>query len=325
MTEGMIPNPDLDPMAAAESTRGAMGRRVFTQAAIGVAAAGLAAGLTGWSAVRHRDEGEREPSEFSRNIVARRTPDPLPRDPGATAWKSAEPLDISLEPQRMIEPRLTREPGITNVQLRTMHNGKEIGFHVSWEDPNRSDLEVAAQFRDSVAIQLPVKPEGPSFTVMGQPGRPVHLLHWRASWQRAMDKATLATNTIRDTFPNAVSDVSPEDVMKPELAQKYYPAQVAGNPMAERKRASAVEELVAEGFGTITSQQEQRAEGLGVYSGGRWEVVLIVPMAGKEDQNQASLHPGDHTSVAVAVWNGGKGDRGARKQFAYWTGLEVGT
>ena len=37
MTEGMIPNPDLDPMAAAESTHGAMGRRVFTPAAIGVA------------------------------------------------------------------------------------------------------------------------------------------------------------------------------------------------------------------------------------------------------------------------------------------------
>ena len=138
-----------------------------------------------------------------------------------------------------------------------------------------------------------------------------------------MDKATLATNTIRDAFPHAVSDVSPEDVFKPELAQKYYPAQVAGNAMAERKRTSPVEELVAEGFGTITSQAEQRAEGFGVYSGGRWEVVLIVPMAGKE--NQVSLHPGGHTSVAVAVWNGGKGDRGARKQFAYWSGLELGT
>lgn len=317
MTEGTIPNP-TGGAAGGEPARSSMGRRVFTQGAIGVAAAGLAAGLTGWSAARHHGEDESEPAEFSRTVVAGRIGDPIPREPGATMWKSIAATDISLEPQRMIEPRLGREAGLSLVQLRTAHNGKEIGFHVTWEDPNLSDLEVAGRFRDSVAIQLPVRPAGPSFTVMGQPGRPVHLLHWRASWQRGPEKST---GTIRDAFPNAVSDVSPEDLMKPELARGYYPAQAAGNAMALRQRTSPIEELVAEGFGTITSQSEQRAEGSGVFSGSRWEVVLVIPMAGKE--NQASLKPGDHTSVAVAVWNGGKGDRGARKQFAYWSGLEL--
>ncbi len=295
-----------------------MNRRTFTQAAVGVAAVGVAATLTNWSAQRHRDEGEREPHRFSRNVVAKRVREALPRDPSAAAWKELQATAISLEPQRMIEPRLEREPIGTLVELRSMHNGDEIGFHLAWEDSSRSDIEVAGQFRDSVAVQLPVTPEGPAFAVMGQPGRPVHLLHWRASWQRAMESGT---GSIRDAFPNAVSDVSPEDVMKAELAQRFYPAQVAGNAMAVRKRTSPVEELVAEGFGTITSQAEQRAEGQGVRAGSRWEVVIVVPMAGKE--NQASLKAGDHTSVAVAVWNGGKGDRGARKQFAYWSGLEL--
>jgi DMSO reductase family type II enzyme heme b subunit len=244
--------------------------------------------------------------------------DPLPRDPAAAAWKALAGTPLSLEPQRMIEPRLERDPALTLVELRTMHNGNEIGFHVTWEDPNRSDLEVAGHFRDSVAVQIPVTPAGSTFAVMGQPGRPVHLLHWRASWQRAIEQGF---GTIRDVFPNAVSDVSPEDVMNAELAQRFYPAQVAGNAMAIRERTSAVEELVAEGFGTITSQGEQRAEGTGVFSGSRWEVVMVVPMDGKE--NQASLVPGGRTSVAVAVWNGGKGDRGARKQFASWSGLEL--
>lgn len=314
MTEGTIPGE----APAGKPARAGMGRRVFTQGAIGVAAVGIAATLTGWSAARHYDESEEAEPEFSRQVLAKRVSDPLPRDPGAAAWKAIEGVPISLEPQRMIEPRLERDSPLVLVELRTMHNGKEIGFHVTWEDPGRSDLEVAGLFRDSVAVQLPVKAEGPAFAVMGQPGRPVHLLHWRASWQRAMEQGT---GTIRDAFPNAVSDVSPEDVMKAEQAQKFYPAQMAGNAMALRERISAVEELVAEGFGTITSQAEQRAEGKGVFSGNRWEVVMVMPMAGKE--NQASLKPGDHTSVAVAVWNGGKGDRGARKQFAYWSGLEL--
>ncbi|MCC7365029.1 MAG: hypothetical protein IT303_11720 [Dehalococcoidia bacterium] len=313
MSEGYIPGE----LASGEPGRSTIGRRAAT-GAIGIAAVGIAAGLTSWSASRHYDHAAEPPQEFTRTVLAKRMADAVPRDPADAAWKALPAIPISLEPQRMIEPRLDRAPVLTLCELRAMHNGKEVGFHVTWEDPNRSDLEVNGQFRDSVAIQLPVSPEGPAFAVMGQPGRPVHLLHWRASWQRAMEGAT---GTIRDAFPNAVSDVSPEDVMNAELAQKYYPAQVAGNAMALRERTSPVEELVAEGFGTITSQGEQRADGKGVFTNGRWEVVLVVPMAGKE--NQASLSPGSHTSVAVAVWNGGKGDRGARKQFAYWSGLEL--
>lgn len=218
----------------------------------------------------------------------------------------------------MVEPNLKLEGMIPNLQLRALHNGKEIGFLVSWEDPNSSDIEMASRFRDSVAVQLPVDREGPVGVVMGQRGRPVHLMHWRASWQRSIEKGT---HTIRDAFPNAVSDVSPEDLMKEEQARSYYPAQASGNAMALRQRTSPIEELVAEGFGSITSQDEQRAQGGGVFSGTRWDVAIVIPMAGKE--NQASLKAGDKTSVAVAVWNGGKGDRGARKQFADWTGLEL--
>jgi DMSO reductase family type II enzyme heme b subunit len=295
-----------------------MNRRTFAQATVGVAAVGIAASLTGWSAARHYDHGERAPSYTSRRVAARRIAGEIPMDPGDPAWQGLPPVDVPLIQQYMIEPRLGPEGLITNIALRAMHNGTDIGFQVSWEDPRNDDIEAAAHFRDSVAIQLPVDTGRPVLAVMGQPGRAVHILHWRASWQRAIESGS---HTVRDAFPNAVSDLSPEDVLDGAHASAYYPALSAGNAMAIRERTSPVEELVAEGYGTITTHSEQRARGHGVHSGGRWQVVVALPLAG--GTNKPTLRPGGETLVALAVWNGAKGDRGARKQFADWTTLEL--
>jgi DMSO reductase family type II enzyme heme b subunit len=302
---------------APEGKGPSINRRTFAQAAVGVAAVGFAATLTGWSAARHFDR-EPAPTHTTRRVTARRVDHEVPLDPLAPAWQELPALDIHLMQQYMIEPRLPLEDKVSNISLRTMHNGREIGFHVTWEDERNDDLESSARFRDSVAVQLPVDPRQPVFVVMGQPGRPVHMMHWRASWQRAIERGTW---TIRDFYPNAVSDLSPEDIMEPQDAKVFYPALAVGNDMAARERTSPVEELVAEGFGTTTSYEEQAAKGHGVHAGGKWQVVIVIPMAG--GVNKATLRPGDESVVALAVWNGAKGDRGARKQFADWTGLEV--
>lgn len=307
-----------EPPSEGSPRRSPMNRRTFAQATVGVAAVGIAASLTGWSAARHAHEGERAPSYTTRRLVARRLAGDIPLDPAAPGWQELAAVTVPLMQQYMIEPRLKPDGMVTSMRLRAMHNGRDIGFHVSWDDPTTDDIEAASLFRDSVAIQLPVDSTGPVGVVMGQPGRPVHVLHWRASWQRAIEQGT---GTVRDAFPNAVSDLSPEDVMSAEEARRYYPALSAGNAMAQRERNSPVEELVAEGYGTITSHSQQRAQGIGVHAGGKWDVVVVVPMSG--GQNHASLKAGDQTTVALAVWNGAKGDRGARKQFADWTGLEL--
>lgn len=298
--------------------RSPINRRTFAQAAVGVAAVGVAATLTGWSAVRHADEGEREPKHLSRRITARKVSGDLPLDPTDSVWAELPAVTVPLQQQYMVEPRLDPEGMIPSIIVRSMHNGSQLGFHLSWADPARDNVEAAARFRDSVAVQLPVDATGPVGVVMGQPQRPVHLLHWRASWQRNIESGT---DTVQDAFPNAVSDLSPEDVMSPERARGFYPALSAGNAMAVRDRTSPVEELVAEGFGTITTHAQQRADGKGVYSRGKWDVVIVVPLTG--GQNQASLKPGDTTTVAVAVWNGARGNRGSRKQFGDWSELEL--
>jgi hypothetical protein len=318
MADGIVDSLQPEQPARGPQPRPALNRRTFAQAAIGAVAAAGAAGLTYWSAVRHAEHGEREPGELTRHITAPRVTGTVPRDPAAAAWKAIAPLQVPLMQQYMVAPRLQPEGLIPSVELRTMHNGSEIGFHVTWEDRAQDDVEVVGRFRDSVAVQLPVDPSGPVVVVMGQPGRPVHVLHWRASWQRNVRSGP---RSVRDAFPFAFSDLSPEDLMSAEQARAYYPSWVAGNPLADRERSSPIEELVAEGYGTITSHAQQRAQGGGVHANGRWEVAMVIPMAG--GHNQATLRPGQMTHVALAVWNGAKGDRGARKQFADWTALEL--
>jgi DMSO reductase family type II enzyme heme b subunit len=309
-----VPGPGTAPPAQQTG----LNRRVFGQVALGAAAVAGAAGLAAWSAQRHEEHGEREPAELSQRVVAARTDEALPRDPLAAVWRAQPPINMPLVQQYMVAPRLQPEGMIPQVTLRALHNGREIGFHVAWADSRADDLEAVARFRDSVAVQVPVSPEGPVTVVMGQPGRPVHILHWRASWQRTVRDGP---RDVRDLHPFAVNDRTPEEHLGAEQARVFYPALVVGNPMATRERTTPVEELVAQGFGTITSHEGQRADGYGVHTSQGWEVVVVMPMAG--GQNQPTLSPGGLTAVAVAVWDGAKGDRGARKQFANWVGLEL--
>src|SRR5690606_14269954 len=100
----------------------------------------------------------------------------------------------------------------------------------------------------------------------------------------------------------------------------FYPALVANNPMARRGRTSPVEDLSAMGFGSLTSQAEQTASGRGVFERG-WHVILSTPLAGGE--HKTALRPGLTTSIAFAIWDGGAGNRGSRKQWSNWTELEL--
>ena len=80
----------------------------------------------------------------------------------------------------------------------------------------------------------------------------------KASWQADVDRGQ---QTVRDAFPNGFNDWIPEELMDPELARVFYPGLAAGNPLSAAGKTSPVEELIAEGFGTLTHQAEQRATG----------------------------------------------------------------
>lgn len=294
--------------SAAEKERGGLTRRQFVWVAAGAVAAG-AIGVGVWATTRER---------MADRLVSHYRSGPLPVEvPGAEEWGEVAAFEVRLQPQQVTPPILA-EAAIDSLLVRSLHNGSEIGFHLEWQDPARDELEAMARFRDAVAVQLPVGPGEPPSITMGGPGAPVHILHWKASWQADIDTGLKG---VKDIFPNAFNDVFPEGLMGDEAARVFYPGIYVGNSLSWREKASPVEELVAEGFGSLTTQEEQRAVGRGVFSEGRWRVVIAIPMQGGE--GQATLEPGSRTSVAFAAWNGGAGNRGARKQWGDWTPLEI--
>jgi DMSO reductase family type II enzyme heme b subunit len=68
------------------------------------------------------------------------------------------------------------------ITVRAVHTPQEVVFHLTWDDPTPSDPSKGAPKPDMVALQFPaggVSGERPYF-LMGDQGKPVYLLTWRA-------------------------------------------------------------------------------------------------------------------------------------------------
>lgn len=291
-----------------ESSSTGVSRRTFLKVAGGtVAAGGVLAGGT-FLALQQGPAAE---------LVSHARRGALPgTDPESGEW-DVKPFDVAVTPQNITTPMLA-EASIASLRVRSLHNGTDIAFHLEWSDSGKDEIEAIARFRDAVAVQLPVGADSQASFTMGGAGAPCHILHWKASWQADVD---LGQRTVRDAYPNGFNDWVPEELMDPELARVFYPGLAAGNPLSAVAKTSPVEELVAEGFGTLTHQATQRAVGRGVFSDGTWRVAVQVPMIGGE--TTATLTPGVLTQVGFAVWNGEKQNRGARKHYAPWTPMTI--
>ncbi len=83
-----------------------------------------------------------------------------------------------------------------------------------------------------------------------------------------------------------------------------------------------MENLVAEGFGTLTTAEVQDVEGAGSWDNGQWRVLFIRDFE-PADPELASFDVGETTSVAFAVWNGNQGDRNGQKSIAPFIELQL--
>jgi hypothetical protein len=236
----------------------------------------------------------------------------IPEDVRADAWVDAPPILVALQPQQAVPPVLA-QGDIDELKVRALHNGKELAFRLEWRDARLDETERIGRFRDAVAVQLPAAdPATPPSVMMGSAGKPVHVLQWRASWQRDLGDRF----GVEDAYPNIIRDVSPDDLLGAEAAAPYTAARAAGNLLAAAERTTSVEELVAEGFGTLTPLARQRAWGAGAHDDGRWRVTIALPLA--RDEGGSAIEPGSTWPAAFAVWLGGRGNRGGRKHFSNW-------
>jgi DMSO reductase family type II enzyme heme b subunit len=257
------------------------------------------------------------PSAPSAEVVAARRA-ALPSDPNDRAWRDAPVFTAALVPQDMVEPRLI-EPSTDKVLVRALSDGKSIAFHLEWTDPTMNDVPGLARFSDACAVQLPVTiaADVPA-PQMGEPQRPVEIVYWRAYWQSTVDGRE---DSIKALFPNATVDHYPFEAAtlqagseaQREMAQRYAPARALGNTMAG-PRQQPVQDLVAEGPGTIRAAPETRSVGAGKRTDHGWSVVLTRPLP-------KGLEPGGRTQVAFAVWQGEQREAGARKMRSVWAPL----
>ena len=100
----------------------------------------------------------------------------------------------------------------------------------------------------------------------------------------------------------------------------YNPGRATGNILSDASmRVSAVEDLNAEGFSTLTTQAHQDVQGEGNWNNNRWSVVFKRSLT-NSDTNDTQFQ-GGKTPMAIAVWNGQNKERNGQKGITQWNEL----
>lgn len=244
----------------------------------------------------------------------------LPSDPGDSAWNAVPEHLARLIPQDLVEPRLMT-PSTPELRVRAITNNTELAIRLQWVDPTLDDTPGPAHFSDACAIQFPatVQPSVPA-PQMGEPGKTVEITFWRASWQAVVDGRG---DSIQDLYPNASVDhypfqaqpLSKDRAARLAMQARYAPARALGNMMAG-PRTTPVQDLIAEGPGTLTPAPLTGSDGRGIHSTAGWSVVISRTLpAGVSSQTP--------TQIAFAVWEGAQQEAGARKMRTGWIPMNL--
>ncbi|MBM3808518.1 MAG: hypothetical protein FJW22_10025 [Acidimicrobiia bacterium] len=244
----------------------------------------------------------------------------LPSDPADAAWNAAPEHVAKLLLQDLVEPRL-QAVSTPDVRVRAFTAGQEIALRLEWPDATINDLPAAGRFNDACAVQVPLKPAAAvPDPQMGMAGNGVAISFWRADWQATVKGRG---DTIREIYPNALIDHYPFDAPSLEkgsaaqqkMATEYAPAEGAGNRRGGA-RTTAVEDLIAEGPGTLHPAPAAISRGSGVRTPTGWAVVITRPLPD-------GLSPTSPSQIAFAVWEGSKQESGARKMRTGWIPISI--
>ncbi len=246
-------------------------------------------------------------------------------------FNRAPAATIKLLPQNIVAPIL-KTASISEMTVRSVYDENWIAFQMEWEDPTRNAVVDVDKFTDQVAIQFPLDPHNPPSFMMGHKGGQVQIIHWKAIWQDDIEKGyrdvqTLHPNYWVDMYFFVDEPVFAEGELPKEPsiqhfqsteAKRYMPGIFTRNPVSIVNRTTPVEEAMAQGFGTFTTQPRQNANGWGTWQNGRWKVVIVRPLV-SDDVNDAPIPT--ETVVAFAVWDGGSQNIGSRKSYTPWIKL----
>jgi hypothetical protein len=186
-------------------------------------------------------------------------------------------------------------------------------------------------FRDAVAVQFALSAD-PPFFAMGAKGQFVNIWMWKSERQADID---LPFHDLEAVYPNIGIDSYPNLARSPmeqptrhaltiQSEAAFITGWGAGNIVSDPVRASAGEDLAAQGFGTLRARplDDQAVNAQGVYRTGTYRVVLRRALRGSGER-AVSLGPGSMVPVGFAVWNGSAGDRDGKKSVTIWQELWI--
>lgn len=276
--------------------------------------------------VAREAEGIRAGATLSPAIVS----DPaMLTDPLHPAWRKEQPATLSLQ------PLWQRKQAVRVAEIKAVVSDDEIALHIAWTDTTvNATGDGVNQFTDAVAVMFSLDGRIPSLAMGGAPddpgtSSPVNLWHWKASRQLNADTAQLhdvasSSNPVDvDLYMFKKGDPAHGSIV--EHDSTFVPAWAVGNLRADPQQMKLVVlESNAMGFGSLTLQPEdqQNAAGRGIWSEGRWHVVLrrLRTNTGDGDVNLSSASA---IPLAFAVWDGEAGDRNGTKLITGWHRLQL--
>lgn len=167
---------------------------------------------------------------------------------------------------------------------------------------------------------------------MGTTGAPVNIWMWKSERQADLEPAfqeleKIYPNLGIDSYPNltrSAVEQSHRNALTLESDKTFVTGWGAGNIVSDPQRKSPVEDLSAQGFGTLQARPriDQRVDARGVYGAASYRVMFrrSLKPAGKD---AVVLAPGTTVPVAFAVWNGSAGDRDGKKSVTIWQDLKI--
>jgi hypothetical protein len=271
-------------------------------------------------------EKQRERVEMKKFTISVTRVKELPDHPDSGVWRLARPVNLHLMP---LWWRAERPEEVT---VRALHDGKEIALLMVWTDETPDHTAMRPQdFRDAAAVQFALTPN-PPFFAMGSKGQPVNIWMWKSERQADLEPAF---QDLEKIYPNLGIDSYPNLTRSP-LEQPYRNALTlesdktfvtgwgAGNIVSNPQRKSPVEDLNAQGFGTLVARAaaEQKVDAKGVYGEGSYRVMFRRSLA-PTGKNAVTFTPGTTVPVGFAVWNGSAGDRDGKKSVTIWQELKI--
>lgn len=232
-----------------------------------------------------------------------------------------KPLPFKLKLQEVTKP--VGGGSIPMIEMKAFHNGEWVYFLFLWPDMSKDAKSIKhKQFRDAVAILFPVTELSVDSVYsprMGDVGKLVNIWHWKADWEEDL-LGENSDNRIEAQYSDAILENRSEVTLEQDESAGGWGS---GNMLSNTSRGRSVEDLNAEKFGTLITQEHQDVYGHAIWSRDIWTVVMARKLA-TTDADDIQLKPGQKSFFSLAVWNGSAGDRDGQKSISdRWHPLEI--